>query len=1102
MYKKLLIIFLLYLGIAVFILHGILLKPGIIIGGDWAIPYTYLQIKQQFINAFSTWNIQGTLVGSYKAYLTDISFSSLMLFLSILGFSGAIISKLILLFAYTLGGLSMYVFLRYMKLSTFVSFVGGLIYITSPFFFNYSVMGWMYVLYSMVLFPLFIMTFDMSVRSKKYYLAPLCGLVFSLAMVQSTSLIWYTAVIGALFLTHYKNLKNYLIVVSITLIVFVLSNVFWAFNLFYFPDSIITGSDNVKSSVSLGTWSHLNIANIIRGWGSLFNYSYEVSYSTLFMSASFILLLLAIFYLVNKKSFRISKNTFILLFLVPFFLYLLGSERIVYLPFSNVIRDVARMLVLTSFSLTVLAACGLEIVKSIDKRIYSVLLLIVFINMHPFYTNKLWGEFTQDKDIRLRTYEFPQEYEKVEKFLNSAKPYGKVIYVPLNPALNDYTNDNFNGPYRETAFLFATFSQKQGLMFKNDKEKNGINVYYNSIYSGLQNNFENFFPKILKDLNAHYLVFYFNSMQPSDWHLYLKVKQYSGAQDITQQVLGENSNIIAVYKIDNPTQEVTFPNKLYFVDESVSMQQLATENLLESSATVAYIPLDNPDIGLLSNFETYIGTKRIMNVLNKSSIINWTGTFVWPSVNNSPETLKYKIVRLLESFKIAKTLNEQDKIELHLWYAQKRVAEYQSFPFVNKEYLLNEFANNYSQIKLWVEKLNYDDITESEIGLIIKINYYLSYIKSLNLDIGQNEYKDYSRWLDEFIEDGSRNCMYKCADIKLQENVSYEIITFNNTKLFINNKEYFQGDEIKFTQDDIDNLLVYYSTPDIELPVTYTSKTPDEIISDLAHSNNIKFLTEAIEEGLSPFTNIKVMTLDFWEPSNSYNFIFSYPTLKSKEKIQLIVLEEYETITEEFDTDAQEKNIVRDLKVIATKEIEYNENISSHQKTINSGPLGVKAYVFAIVPENNPNALSIQVEKASNPNILLKIKSNNENTVDIKGVFQKVSQNKYVLKGTATGDFIIVNLKQRFSPYWKLKINLPNGSSTYMDESNHFIANGYSNVWVFSKDEYSINNEFSGEVIFLPQKYTNVFSVVSIGTVLVSLGVVIYGIKSHKRKNS
>ena len=266
--------------------------------------------------------------------------------------------------------------------------------------------------------------------------------------------------------------KSILIVILIAL---ALHSSWWP-NLILNHDPGVMNSDLGLDSVSLGMRSRLSVINILRAWGGLFNYQYEISYPKSLMPISFLISLMAIASLllrkVNKRDIRIPLVVILFYMVILFFI---DPRFMAKMPFSNLIRDIGRFTILTSFSYTILASFFLSyLLESVNKKkkfFAFFLLFLIFLNSFSFFSGKLYGEAQNNYDVRLRTYRFSEDYYFAENYLNKIKRDVKSYYPPSGTNIGIKNQPKLDVDFKEIKDPFRGYSPIPG----------GIYMYYSSM---------------------------------------------------------------------------------------------------------------------------------------------------------------------------------------------------------------------------------------------------------------------------------------------------------------------------------------------------------------------------------------------------------------------------------------------------------------------------------------------------------------------------------------------------------------------------------------------------------------------------------------------
>jgi hypothetical protein len=503
-FEKIFIIFL-YAIITIFFLKDILFSSGVIAGGDWGFPATIIQINEYFKKAFTFWTNNGNLFGTRQSFLTLLPIQLLAKIFVTIGIGGSIFGKVFLLFVFIFASYSFYSLARFFKFGKFISILAGIIYTTTPLFFNYSIMGWQYVILTMGLMPFAVKYFIRAVQENKIKYAIIAGIIYALSLMQSQSIFWFMIVfilLGFYLINDRRSFFTYFKTLMIVSIICILLNSHWILGLLLIADKGVSGSDIVNSEISLGTLLKFYPLNIIRLFGSLYNFQYEtVINKSNYLFLSFFLPILAFCSLFLKQNKKLIIS-FWLIGLVPILMYILNFNRDILLkiPFSNVIRDFSRFTVLSTFAYTILALFFLNFLLGNKTKALKyfgfILIFIWFLSIFPWWTGELtnWKD-SVGSDMRLRTKIFSEEYIEIENDFVKKKLDQKAIYMPLG-GTSDFEDDlKFRGIYHGAQDIFAGNSPIPGVLLINDRTLGHIAEYVDVIKNNLDKN-------LVKILNA------------------------------------------------------------------------------------------------------------------------------------------------------------------------------------------------------------------------------------------------------------------------------------------------------------------------------------------------------------------------------------------------------------------------------------------------------------------------------------------------------------------------------------------------------------------------------------------------------------------------
>ncbi len=564
-----------YLVISVIFFRGILFQEGGITGADWGMPITDTQIDKNFQSALLAWGDQGVVFGARQTIFTTIVFVYFVKFLALIGL-GEIYTQLILIIFFTFAGFTMFLFSRYLGLRAIVALFSGLLYLTSPLFFNYALMGWVFVLFIMGLIPLITLLFIHSVRSFNISYALIAGILFGIAMIQSQSFLWIGIIFTCLsfyLVSDRKSLFSYIQTLLVIGVVFVLFNSYWVIGMLMVPDKSISGSDIVNSSVSLGNLGHLRPLKFLRLFGSLFNAQYEsatAEYSLTFLSFVLPILAAGSLFIAKEKKLIVS---FWIIALVPFFMFLLNMKRevLLYIPFSNVLRDFLRFSVLSTFAYAFLGGMTLHtflrLKPKIPLKVYYLSLTIFFViwiwSTLPWWNNETTNwQPGRGCDLRLRTKTFPKEYYDLEKLILREKLDQKSLYFP--GGIIDFNDDpRFNGGCNGIWDIVAAYSPIPGPLILTDRNAGYVGKYTRTLLDNLAKDVNH----TLYPTNVNYVIVRKNILKPDHTPFLEHMNNLVEQNQFTKYI---DNNMLTLYAKTNFMQHFYTPEQTFFSDQPVN----------------------------------------------------------------------------------------------------------------------------------------------------------------------------------------------------------------------------------------------------------------------------------------------------------------------------------------------------------------------------------------------------------------------------------------------------------------------------------------------------------------------------------------------------
>lgn len=423
-----------------------LLKPGLIVGGDWTFPATNNQLHVFANEGLSLWSNREIPTGSQIAHQNLYLLQVLAGLWANTGLDGIGFQKTILFI--TLFGIYFfsYIFLFRFTKNKFSSTIGALSYLFSPIVFNYLNMGWNYVLLFLALQPLFcLLAYNyFQLGGTKRIIA--LGFISAIGLFQSQSIVWFLILYLILFLSHFKfsNVKQivtrFILGIFAIIVTTLLIHLPWILPILSKLDySFISTTPYDVTRFSAVT----SLLNSYRVWGSLFNQQFELSFPDSLLLFSYFPITLIIYRFIvskNKKQLQI-KNLVLGLILVAPTIYFF-RDSIARLPYSSIIRDGSRFLVITSLGVSLGIAMSLR--NTANKKIIIGIIICLLLSAYPFFSGKLYwikdnpiSSANTYKDFRLKLLDIPEKkneniFQKYENQRNLFMPTGGFIFTKID----------------------------------------------------------------------------------------------------------------------------------------------------------------------------------------------------------------------------------------------------------------------------------------------------------------------------------------------------------------------------------------------------------------------------------------------------------------------------------------------------------------------------------------------------------------------------------------------------------------------------------------------------------------------------------------------
>lgn len=417
LFKRLVWLFPLLLIFFIFILP--LCRPGLIVGGDWTFPYTNDQLRVYAESAGSVWSEKEIPTGTQVSHQNSYPYNLLAGAWASFGLSGISFQKTTLFL--TLVGIYWFSYLLLFRLTKnkLASIIGALSYLFSPLVFNYINMGWNFVLLFLAMAPLFTLVAIDYFKLGGIRKVVTLGLICALGFMQSQSIAWFPIIYTLIFVyqlqptSWFRQILRLLMGLMAMAVVTLAVHAPWIVTSLYYMDTSFKAISNIDTNRFSSVTSLLNS---FRGWGSLFNLQYEIAYPpSLLLFSLFPIVLILVTAIVNKtyKYQRLYYFAISLILVAPA-IYLF-REQIAKIPFSSVIRDSSRFLVITSLGLSIGTALSLATIKY--KTFFYGTTLLLALAAYPFFSGRLYSSSAPEssmnkytsREFRLRLLEIPME---------------------------------------------------------------------------------------------------------------------------------------------------------------------------------------------------------------------------------------------------------------------------------------------------------------------------------------------------------------------------------------------------------------------------------------------------------------------------------------------------------------------------------------------------------------------------------------------------------------------------------------------------------------------------------------------------------------------
>lgn len=437
-----------YASISLLSFRKLLITDGVIgHRWDWSIPYTALHLSRLFEDSLYFWNPQA--LGFAWDYGSNILIlNGLIGVLGKLGLSGAIFSKILVVFSTTVACISMFhlskVWIRRYNVSNFsviFPFISGLIYGFSPYFFNMMSGGALMVFFGYPFAPLMFLFYLRSIEenggvNKKYLvLAALTGLIVAHHRTFYTSLLFILV-----FFTPFSSRPK--LRFKVLLYIFLLQVplfAYWMLPVIANLNQVLgTSIELASGEIVLKNWisasSTLREAFVITGyWNPIFQNSIPRPIYPLWVIGAYGLIIIAFLgtvYYRTKSTFYLLISLILALFLAKTGKPPLGTINVWF--YENIFifkmyRSPQTLLFPVAFLYPLLIAVGLT---NLSKRFrfkngfYISMLILSFTFISPFYISGDLGSVVS-------VFKTPPGYIDIDNYLVQDNAVYRIAPIPI-----------------------------------------------------------------------------------------------------------------------------------------------------------------------------------------------------------------------------------------------------------------------------------------------------------------------------------------------------------------------------------------------------------------------------------------------------------------------------------------------------------------------------------------------------------------------------------------------------------------------------------------------------------------------------------------------
>ena len=1076
-------IFSLYLIISLFVFRKVLSTPGFIsLRDDWTMPpysFQYIGQARKMLYAWSS-NFMGA---GYIRRLGDYPYLFFSILAWIFGFGGAFFTKGILVLTMSLSGYLMFLFLKDFLSNKKACFLGSLMYMFSPMFFNASVSGYFVFLISYALLPLFFSLFIKILNSTKTNFKQVisAGLLLRFIFGQDNFIFIISGLLSLFYIFEIickrKSVKDIFNDIKKLAPVFVIT---WALSLPSFF-GIVFGLKETSSLVSTGLDSW-NVGATPSIFFSFFldgaGYRYFISsvsrdFFVLWALFGFILLSLTF-----ASLFFVKKDRYILFFvflsLINIFLFKGSKEPFDFINdflfnkvsiFRVAFRNAQYFTVLVSLAFAYLLGSTIDGIterfKLNEKKVDGVLFANVLVLVITFNAPFLTGDLSKN----IQSIDFDPIYRNL--LLDLEEEESRVLWLPASQPMAYRSSRT---PGLDTFIIGSS----QGFI-TND----GASPFERSFVEDL------YFTKDPDSLK-HFLALFnikdivlrqdFISYHP--YFMGIEYWKYDGMWN--NDTLRKNIESISGIK----ESYVEFPVKVYentFVaPHFYTPEKYVSVNGEHTDLKYIFELEDYPPRTVYSFTDSVGDVFSFPNSISDNLPEGYylspfpSGEYSWPECNVSPNEPKYRLVGLKELSSVLEGKEVTNKISNNIWFGSKRVCEIDRYDVDDnkRKELFDSFLKNFTiAYNLLVENENKD--------LVEKVTYYFERSYSLlsdkvpdylNSDEVRNLYKDII-----LLGNSSNNPLNDIAfEYKFEDLGEGKYDLYSNNELRFKVSLYGGGNLER--ESEVPGKDFYSWSKSLEELNIRREGDYTVTLSQLDKNNILGMNSTPEDAGLIRFLG----TPTEWEPLSDYLVSFDYSY--GSGDFEVVIEEEIFKKTGTYGQGTYDYFCRRDEASDWRMCTNYLDNVKNYPGLENEvlrelnacsyweGDTCYKSYKFVTKANSlarNPilylapfkgaegdfrdvDIKNLKMVKIDRPKVVLKTVGEDEQPSEVEIEHIKVNPSKYIVSVKNAFDPFDLVFSESFNDKWTVK-----GDS--VESTSHKQVNGYANMWTINPDKESFD---------------------------------------------